>query len=149
MNESDPRFPSGKWVGFFTDKRLPGKHHMDLFLNFSQGNMTGSGRDRIGEFTINGAYQISDGLCVWVKQYVRMHAIGYRGFNEGKGIWGTWELKDRGHTFTGGFHIWPDGMPDPTQPVLEEEAEFHDEIGSEELVPAGAVAKAVKPIGIA
>ena len=61
----------------------PGKPEMELVLAFSQGSMTGSGRDRIGEFTIEGGYQISDGKCVWVKQYVGKHAVGYRGFNEG------------------------------------------------------------------
>jgi hypothetical protein len=30
--------------------------------------------------------------------------VFYRGFREGKGIWGTWEIKLRNH---GGFHIWP------------------------------------------
>jgi hypothetical protein len=134
--ETDPRFPSGKWVGFFIDRRLPGRHAMELVLTFNQGNMTGSGRDKVGAFTIDGAYQLSDGLCVWVKQYVGKHAVGYRGFNEGKGIWGTWELKDRGQTFTGGFHIWPDGMPDPTVSVLSEEADQPVEVTDDQLVPA-------------
>lgn len=134
--ETDPRFPSGRWTGFFMDKRLPGKHPMEMLLTFSQGNMTGTGRDWVGPFTIDGAYQTSDGLCVWVKQYTGKHAVGYRGFNEGKGIWGTWELIWLGHTFTGGFHIWPEGMPDPTQPRLAEEADPPVEIESQELVPA-------------
>jgi hypothetical protein len=30
--------------------------------------------------------------------------VFYRGFREGKGIWGTWEISVIGH---GGFHIWP------------------------------------------
>ena len=25
---------------------------------------------------------------------------------------------------TGGFHIWPEGMPDPTEPALSEEADL-------------------------
>jgi hypothetical protein len=54
---------------------------------------------------------------------VGRHAVWYKGFNEGKGIWGTWELRDAGLTFSGGFHIWPEGMADPTQPVLAEEAD--------------------------
>ncbi len=44
--ESDPRFPSGKWAGFFTDKRMPGKHDMELTLNCAQGSMSGSARSR-------------------------------------------------------------------------------------------------------
>jgi hypothetical protein len=133
--ESDPRFPSGKWVGFFTDKRKPGKHQMELILTFANNSMTGSGRDVVGKFTIDGAYQLGDGLCVWVKQYTGKHAVGYRGYAEGKGIWGTWELTDHGYTFTGGFHIWPEGMPDPTVPQLEEEAEVPLEVEREEIVP--------------
>jgi hypothetical protein len=30
--------------------------------------------------------------------------VFYRGFREGKGIWGTWEITIQYH---GGFHIWP------------------------------------------
>ncbi len=134
-HETDERFPSGRWVGFFTDKRMPGKHSMELILAFSNGNISGTGRDRVAEFTVNGAYQLSDGKCLWLKQYVKLHAVGYRGFNEGKGIWGTWELTDQGYHFTGGFHIWPEGMADPTQPVMEEEAEPPLEIPNEELEP--------------
>jgi hypothetical protein len=132
--ETDPRFPSGKWAGFWTDKRVPGKHQMELILTFANGSMIGSGRDFVGSFNIDGAYQINDGLCVFVKQYVGKHAVGYRGFNEGKGIWGTWELSQQGIKVTGGFHIWPEGMPDPTQPVLEEEAEAPSEVDSDELL---------------
>ena len=74
---------------------------------------------------------------MWMKQYVGKHTVGYRGFNEGKGIWGTWTLTDLGGTFTGGFHIWPEGMPDPSQTVLEEEAEIPADATSDELLPVG------------
>ena len=133
--ESDPRFPSGKWVGFFTDKRVPGKHQMELILNFANNTVTGSGRDFVGPFSIDGAYQLGDGLCVWVKQYKGKHAVGYRGFAEGKGIWGKWELTFQGQTATGGFHIWPEGLPDPTEPRLVEEAEVPLDVESDERVP--------------
>jgi hypothetical protein len=121
--ETDPRFPSGKWVGFFLDRRLPGRHQMEVTLTFAGGRLTGIGRDRVGHFTFDGTYSTADGKCEWLKSYVKAHALTYRGFNEGKGIWGTWELHDVGMTFTGGFHIWPEGMPDPTQPRLAEEAD--------------------------
>ena len=121
--ESDPRFPSGKWVGFFLDKRLPGKHQMELILTFAAGRLTGDGRDRVGSFTVHGTYDLTDGKCEWVEQYVKAHAITYRGFNEGKGIWGTWELREGG-VFSGGFHIWPEGMEDPTQRHLVEEVDL-------------------------
>src|SRR6476646_9065211 len=102
--ETDPRFPSGKWVGFFIDRRLPGRHQMEMTLTFCAGRMHGAGRDRVGEFTFTGTYDLTDGKCFWGKKYKGAHTVIYRGFNEGKGIWGTWILKEIG-TSTGGFHI--------------------------------------------
>jgi hypothetical protein len=133
--ESDPRFPSGKWVGFFLDRRLPGRHDMEIIITFANGKMTGAGRDRVGSFTFDGSYNLADGKCEWVKQYVNAHAIDYSGFNEGKGIWGTWKLQWQGLVSTGGFHIWPEGMADPTQPELEEEADVPVESPSTEREP--------------
>lgn len=37
---------------------------------------------------------------------MRAHDVFYKGFREGKGIWGTWEIRKVGR---GGFHIWPLG----------------------------------------
>ena len=139
--ESDPRFPSGKWVGFFVDKRLPGKHQMEITITFAAGRMTGSGRDKVGSFTFDGEYDVTDGKCEWVKQYVKAHAIDYSGFNEGKGIWGTWKLHWQGLSYTGGFHIWPEGMADPTQPTIEEEADIPMEEPTPEREPE------LQPIG--
>lgn len=130
--ETDPRFPSGKWVGFFLDRRLPGRHRMELTLSFSGGRLTGEGR---GSFTFTGSYDVADGQCKWVKRYVKAHAIHYHGFNEGKGIWGTWELRWAGMVVTGGFHIWPEGMADPTQPRLAEEADVPAEAQAPEREP--------------
>lgn len=137
--ESDPRFPSGKWVGFYLDKRMPGKHQMETVLTFADGILTGAGRDRVGAFTFKGTYDLADGKCEWVKQYISAHSIDYRGFNEGKGIWGTW---DYATLVTGGFHIWPEGMADPTQPRLEEQADVPIEERTTEREPD------LLPIGI-
>jgi hypothetical protein len=137
--EADDRFPSGKWVGFFLDRRMPGKHHMELHLNFANGNMTGEGRDRVGEFVIKGSYNTASGECRFTKRYLAAHSISYRGFNEGKGIWGIWELIWDQLKFQGGFHIWPEGMGDPTQQTLKEELdlplEIIEEVREEELAP--------------
>lgn len=122
--ESDARFPSGPWVGFFLDARIPGKHRMELRLTFQGGSMSGMGRDWVGDFVVRGRYSTDDGKCHFNKGYIARHTILYNGFNEGKGIWGTWELTHEGLTFRGGFHIWPEGMPDPSQPELEEEADL-------------------------
>jgi hypothetical protein len=122
--ETDPRFPSGPWTGFFLQKLLPGRHLMEMHLQFADGAISGSGRDRVGAFVIDGFYDLKDGSCRWHKQYVGLHSVFYRGFNEGKGIWGTWEIPtEPPHNRTGGFHIWPEGMADPTQPHLSEEVE--------------------------
>ena len=67
-----------------------------------------------------GRYSVDDGQCHWVKQYIGRHNLFYKGYNEGKGIWGTWELVVPGASATGGFHIWPEGEADPTRPHLEE-----------------------------
>ena len=100
---SDEQFPSGPWSGFYNYR--PGdRHRMDLHLNFANGNMTGDGNDDIGRFLIKGRYDSASHDCYWTKSYVGAHDVFYRGFREGKGIWGTWQIKLLGH---GGFHIWP------------------------------------------
>ena len=136
--ETDPRFPSGPWVGFFLQRELPGRHLMELRLTFKDGRMTGEGRDRVAEFVITGHYSVADGKCRWTKRYVGRHDVSYTGYNEGKGIWGTWQFlpKDSLHVHpTGGFHIWPEGMGDPTGESLSEEADLP--APAEELIGVG------------
>lgn len=135
--ETDPNFPSGRWVGFFTQKPLfPGQQGMELDLIFAQARMTGDGRDKVGKFTIDGHYDISSGKCYWHKKYQGAHDVFYSGFNEGKGIWGTWEfpgLKQYGSHCSGGFHIWPEHMGDPTMDHLVEEADIPITVYADEL----------------
>jgi hypothetical protein len=123
--ETDPRFPSGPWKGFFLDARVPGRHRMELHLRFVQGELLGDGRDLIGNFLVRGRYFIADGKCHWTKRYLARHDVFYQGFNEGKGIWGVWELdpaQNYGLSARGGFHIWPEGMPEPSDEHLTEKA---------------------------
>jgi len=125
--ETDPRFPSGNWTGFFLQPAIPGRHLMELQLTFSHGSLTGTGRDWVGQFLIRGRYELEGGTCYWTKKYLGKHDVFYKGFNEGKGIWGTWEIppeQNLGVVARGGFHIWPEGMPDPTQPRLVEQADL-------------------------
>jgi len=122
--ETDPRFPSGPWTGFYLQRERPGRHWMELHLTFQSGTMTGEGRDEIGEFVIRGRYQIEDGACHWSKRYVGRHDVAYQGYNEGKGIWGIWEIPPH---WKGGFYIWPEEMGDPTAPHLSEAAEIEGE----------------------
>lgn len=136
--EPDPNWPSGPWTGFFIQSEAPaGKHRMELRLTFQQGVMTGEGRDWVGQFTFRGSYDVPTGQCHWTKRYLGKHDVFYKGFNEGKGIWGVWEIPPEQNfccTSRGGFHIWPEGMPDPTGARLAEEAELPVEQG--ELVTA-------------
>jgi hypothetical protein len=140
--ETDPRFPSGPWTGFFLQKAIPGKHLMELRLQFRRGDVTGEGRDWVGPFIVRGRYTLEDGRVHWQKRYLSKHDVYYRGFGEGKGIWGTWEIPTEAVPgfSNGGFHIWPEGMPDPTQPTLHEAADLPLAVEELEkvLAPAGA-----------
>ncbi|MGE3820366.1 MAG: hypothetical protein AB7I30_13210 [Isosphaeraceae bacterium] len=132
--EPDARFPSGKWIGFFLQPLLPGKHPTELILTFRQGVLKGEGRDWVGKFVVSGRYQVEDGRCWWSKHYLGKHTIAYKGYNEGKGIWGTWSFE--GSSFwKGGFLIWPEGMADPTRPriseAIDEPVEYEDELATE------------------
>src|SRR5262249_11678445 len=129
--ETDPRFPSGKWVGFWIQKQVrPGRHPTELFLSFADGILQGEGRDWVGKYTVRGRYNVADGRCHWTKHYIDKHEVFDEGFNEGQGIWGTWVIH-AGHMTVevrGGFHIWPENMPDPTERHLTEQAEVPAEL---------------------
>jgi hypothetical protein len=96
-------FRSGPWTGFYNYSPQV-KHRMDLDLTFAAGKMTGGGNDDVGRFVIKGQYDAQSLECWWTKTYVGAHDVFYRGFREGKGIWGAWEITVHNH---GGFHIWP------------------------------------------
>jgi hypothetical protein len=104
---------------------------MDLHLTFVNGSMTGDGVDDVGRFLIRGRYDPSDKECYWTKSYVRAHNVFYRGFREGKGIGGTWEITNFAH---GGFHIWSRQASEGGQEAAAAEAEKSvDAIASEAL----------------
>jgi hypothetical protein len=77
---------------------------MDLDLTFAAGKLNGDGSDDVGHFTIHGQYDTQVLECWWMKTYSKRHDVFYRGYREGKGIWGTWEISPHHH---GGFFIWP------------------------------------------
>jgi hypothetical protein len=103
------------------------KHRMDLHLDFLSGSIAGDGNDDAGQFLIRGKYNASKRECFWTKSYPGSHDVYYRGFREGKGIWGTWEIMTFAH---GGFHIWPNG---------EQEVEA-ESLAAEATAPVDAVA---------
>ncbi len=119
--EMDERFPSGPWTGFFLEPARQGRQWMELRLTFREGVLHGEGRDYVGPFLLVGRYETSSGKCWWAKRYVGKHDVAYQGYNEGKGIWGTWTIDVP--PLRGGFHIWPEGMPDPSRPTLKAEAD--------------------------
>jgi len=90
---------------------------MQLHLTFANGVMSGDGNDDIGCFFIKGHYDSRNVECHWEKSYVGAHDVFYRGFREGRGIWGTWEIGILNH---GGFHIWPRQMEDSETVVASE-----------------------------
>lgn len=107
--ETDVRFPSGEWEGFFLQPRFfSGRVKMSLMLTFRRGRVSGEGRDRVGDFVVRGTYDFDSGEVHFHKRYLQKHDVYYRGFAEpqNKGIWGTWQIKQEDR---GGWHIWPLG----------------------------------------
>jgi hypothetical protein len=122
---------------------------MELHLVFRGGVIHGDGRDWVAPFVVTGRYEISDGHCHWTKRYVSRHDVYYDGFNEGKGIWGGWQIpgdSSASHVH-GGFHIWPKGIADPTASHLAAAADLEQAVETEEPVPvfSGSEPEAVGP----
>ncbi len=92
---------------------------MNLHLAFSAGCVTGDGNDDVGRFVVKGRYDSASRECYWTKTYPGSHDVFYRGFREGKGIWGTWEIPGLAH---GGFHIWPKDVQDGAKETAAAEA---------------------------
>jgi hypothetical protein len=101
---------------------------MQLHLTFANGMMSGDGNDDIGRFIIKGRYDCRAAECYWTKSYLGSHDVFYRGFREGKGIWGTWEIGILNH---GGFHIWPKKAGDLPPAGSEDAAEPVDAIATQ------------------
>jgi hypothetical protein len=127
---------------------------MELSLYFRDGRMWGDGRDQVGRFLIRGRYELESGKARWSKRYAGKHDVGYDGFNEGKGIWGRWEIPPgQDPDFErGGFHIWPKGMHDPTNPADREAADFERSLSDQPTIDWSTVeatepSEALVPIG--
>ena len=124
-------FPSGPWTGYYqqSGRRFP----QDLELTFDVGVIRGGGWDNLGEFVIKGNYDLATREARWTKKYIGRHNVYYRGFREGKGIWGTWEIPPFSR---GGFHIWPKriGEGDTKAEASEQPAPFAET--GEAFVPA-------------
>ena len=143
---SDALFPSGPWVGFYNYGPASGRHRMDLGLTFAKGRVTGDGIDDIGRFLIAGRFDAEARECDWTKTYPGSHDVFYRGFREGKGIWGTWEIGIFSH---GGFNIWPKNTDDlESDKEIATEPEPVEAFGKELVAQPAAAAQRELQIGL-
>ena len=79
-----------RWSGWWEQRGFGRQEMHDLVLNVDPaGEVSGSGNDCIGSFTIAGNISAEVAL---VKQYVRRHSLLYFGSNSGEGIFGTWQV---------------------------------------------------------
>ena len=119
-------YPSGRWDGFWQQAGF-GRQPMEAFtLTFRRGQVTGSGTDLIGPFTIMGQYDSKNGIISFVKVYIGKHRVQYDGKPDGEGcIMGTWLIDGDYATYKGPFLL---------RPVVERSASM-DHIG--EIRPRG------------
>jgi hypothetical protein len=96
-------FLQGPWTGFYNYGRSTRKHRMDLVLTFADRMVSSGGNDDFGHFVVAGRFDGIKDECHWTKTYIGEHDVYYRGFRDGKWIWGLWELSRE----SGGFHIGP------------------------------------------
>ena len=134
-HESDDRFPSGRWHGYFLQRRFSEtKRPMELDLSFRSGRVTGDGRDGVGPFVISGGYDTGEGTVWWTKRYPT-HDVFYKGYAEGNGIWGLWEIAQFDRD---GFRIWPSGTSEGEEHSERREESppvvFEESIDSEPLI---------------
>jgi hypothetical protein len=112
--ETDSRFVSGRWRGFYIQSGTRGKQ--ELILRFAGGVVSGEGRDPAGGFVVKGSYDTERGRA-WINKVYPTHVVEYDGHAEPSaersvngGIWGTWQIRYIGAPADrGGFHIWPEG----------------------------------------
>jgi hypothetical protein len=65
----------------------------DLVIEFSSGQLRGSGRDVVGEFRMYGAMEPGGRVRI-VKQYIGRHQVVYVGNYDGEGtLFGTWLIE--------------------------------------------------------
>jgi hypothetical protein len=124
MTDDENDFPCGVWIGFYIYGTGGVQHRQELNLEFKDGWLRGDGFDDIGAFLIHGSYSAETREVRWVKNYPGSHNVRYRGFREGKGIWGTWTIL----TARGGFKIWPKALGEGDDEVDRNEADLPAEL---------------------
>ena len=102
--ETDPRFKTGRWKGFWIQGAARSRTELDL--RFDGGEVSGDGHDWVGDYVLSGVYDLETGKVSWVKAYLDSHTVEYDGCAEtSNGIWGMWSI---GTYDKGGFQIWPE-----------------------------------------
>ena len=111
VRETDSRFPSGRWAGYWEQDGQRARMRLDL--SFAGGKLTGDGRDAVGDFVLSGGYDTKSGKCGMCKTYLGQHDVDYDGRAAGDGIRGLWQIaqgiEELQYEDAGPFHIWPVG----------------------------------------
>ncbi|VDI74281.1 Hypothetical predicted protein, partial [Mytilus galloprovincialis] len=68
---------NGRWMGVYSQFSIP--HKFNLYMDFSEGNVTGEGIDKHGQFTINGAWDVSTREIQFSKRNEEKHSVDYDG----------------------------------------------------------------------
>jgi hypothetical protein len=121
--------PSGPWVGYYLYEPRGAKHRQEMNLTFKGSAVTGDGSDDIGKFLIKGTYRPKGREARWWKTYPGSHEVYYRGFYDGKSIWGVWTIQSA----RGGFRIWPKGLKETEEleAAVGVEVEVVEAVGNE------------------
>lgn len=90
-HETDKRFPSGIWVGYWMQGYIKGR--MRLTLEFINGAITGEGSDPVGTFKMKGIYSLRHNMVSMSKRYYGAHSVGYVGGAADGGLNGTWQIR--------------------------------------------------------
>lgn len=93
-----------KWKGYY--QQMGVKHNMTFaYLEFdSRGKISGKGTDEIADFNISGLMQ-PNGEVQFIKQYVGMHAVNYKGYRTNNVIRGNWSIAYCGSTCSDSFEL--------------------------------------------
>ncbi|MEM6392779.1 MAG: hypothetical protein AAF797_08420 [Planctomycetota bacterium] len=140
MTETDSRFPSGEWRGYWVQHTFTG--WMEVQLTFRGGHVSGVGNDPVGGYAMDGDYHLDEGRVVLRKQYVGLHAVTYEGTADDDGhLRGDWQFG----TQRGAWHLWPKGRGGKYQAVtgmaddppvitsMQEFTRWFEEVAGEEI----------------
>lgn len=105
--ETDPRFPSGPWRGYWDQSLVRG--WMDLQFTFAAGRISGWGHDALGDFVVSGRYDLSTGQVTFEKLIINRHLVNYQGECRAGMIAGRWSIPNDDQ---GPFRVWPKALGD-------------------------------------